>query len=214
MFSSLLLERLNELTAEQQQQMLAPTAVSTSKKISVTAIGLGQGKQKLGSCEESGGTGKKCGSKFIRVNAHPFAEYLDSFPLLTYQGLRLFSPLTSVKEEHFSNTLKTAVELFSSIRNLHLKCTSYVAGQGEEKCHLETDEEDKYAASDGLMDLVIDQTSKQGQVMIKRGAKCSDEFTSVAFTLGILGLGRRRHQEICQYGLAMMEEEGHHPVSN
>ena len=40
------------------------------------AVGLGQGKQKLGSYEESGGAGKKCGSKFIRVNAHPFAEYL------------------------------------------------------------------------------------------------------------------------------------------
>lgn len=41
------------------------------------AIALGQGKKKLGSCEESVGTGKKCGSKFTRVNAHPFfAEYL------------------------------------------------------------------------------------------------------------------------------------------
>lgn len=34
------------------------------------------GKQKLGSYKESDGTGKKCGSKFIRVNASPFAEYL------------------------------------------------------------------------------------------------------------------------------------------
>lgn len=42
----------------------------------VLAIGLGQGKQKLGSCEESDGTGKKCGSKFTRASAHPFAEYL------------------------------------------------------------------------------------------------------------------------------------------
>lgn len=40
------------------------------------AIGLGLRKQKLGSYEESGGTGKKYGSKFIRVNAHAFAAYL------------------------------------------------------------------------------------------------------------------------------------------
>lgn len=39
------------------------------------AIGLGVGRQELGSCEESGGTRKKCGPKFMRMNAHPFAEY-------------------------------------------------------------------------------------------------------------------------------------------
>jgi len=34
------------------------------------------GKTETGSYEETGGTGKKCGSKFIRVNADPFADYL------------------------------------------------------------------------------------------------------------------------------------------
>lgn len=50
--------------------------LTTAMGLVFLAIGLGQGKQKLGSCEESGGTGKKCGSKFIRLNAHSFAEYL------------------------------------------------------------------------------------------------------------------------------------------
>lgn len=38
----------------------------------VLAVGLGQAKKKLRSYEESAGTGKKSGSKFIRVNARPF----------------------------------------------------------------------------------------------------------------------------------------------
>lgn len=36
------------------------------------------GRQELGSCEENGGTGEKRGPKFMRMNAHPFAEYFTA----------------------------------------------------------------------------------------------------------------------------------------
>lgn len=86
---------------------------------------------------------------------------------MTHQGLCLFSLLTSMKEEQaFGDTLKTPVEPLPSIRSLRLKCTRCMAGQ-EEKCHIQADEGYKYPASDGLIDLIIDQTSKQGQVIVK-----------------------------------------------
>lgn len=92
----------------------------------------------------------------------------DNFPLMTHQGLCLFWLLTSLKEEQaFGNTLKTVTKLFSSIRNLHLKCSSYIAGQGKQECHMQADEEYKYTVSDLLIDLIIDQTSKQGQAIVK-----------------------------------------------
>lgn len=71
------------------------------------------------------------------------------------------------EEQAFGNTLKTVMKLFCSIKNLHFKCTSYIAGQGKQKCHMQADEEYKYTASDLLIDLTTDQTSKQGQAIVK-----------------------------------------------
>lgn len=87
---------------------------------------------------------------------------------MVHRGLCLFALLASVKgEQALGNTLKAVMKLFSSIRNLHLKWTSDSAGQGERKCHMHADEEYKSTASDGLIDPIRDQTSKQGQVMVK-----------------------------------------------
>lgn len=82
---------------------------------------------------------------------------------MTHHGLCLFQLLTSVKEEQaFRNNLKPAMKLVPVEEILQLKCTSYIAGPGRQKCHMQADD-----ASDLLIDLVIDQASKQGQVIVK-----------------------------------------------
>lgn len=58
------------------------------------------------------------------------------------------------------------MKLLATTRNSNLKCISYIAGQGKQKCHMQTDEY-KPTATDLLIDLIIDQTSKQGQVIVK-----------------------------------------------
>lgn len=71
------------------------------------------------------------------------------------------------EEQDFGNTPKTVMKQFSSIRNLYLKRTGHIGGQGKQKCPVQADEKYKHAASDLLIDQIIDQTSKQGQVIVK-----------------------------------------------